>query len=456
MKYTFYIIFFIIPTLGIDLSAQDNIYVVGNESGGGIALGYYNVETCTFCVDMEVSTALFDGTIGDVVPLPNGNIVITGQQIIYQFNPPNPNPIVTLNTSGIVFTGGGVIAPNGNVYFSTFTPANGLSNLHEYNPTTNTFVLVGSFPASSSIGMIEIFYWNGILYSFAMDNNASFLAEITVGNPLTANIVHTYPQILCGSHTAVISSGPNAGIYTQNLDFDCDGNVLLDFDIPSNSTTVICQGPPEIPGVYGMGEIPPGFPPPPSNCNCTTEAGTLLQPGPYDICVNSTFSFPPTTGTVLAANDILRYILFSDPADTLGSILATSATPSFTFAPPLQTGVIYYAAAIAGNNLNGNVNLNDPCLDISNAVQVVWRPLPTVTFSAANPNVCAGACTTVTAAFTGTAPFTLTYSSPATGSVTQTFSGNTGTFQVCTPAGSSPGTVGVQATNLTDAWCNCQ
>jgi hypothetical protein len=82
--------------------------------------------------------------------------------------------------------------------------------------------------------------------------------------------------------------------------------------------------------------------------------------------------------------------------------------------------------------------------------------LPTVTFSAANPNVCAGACTTVTAAFTGTAPFTLTYSSPATGSVTQTFSGNTGTFQVCTPAGSSPGTVGVQATNLTDAWCNCQ
>jgi hypothetical protein len=447
---------FLTSILHLSLYAQDNIYVVGNESGGGVAFGYYNVETCTFCVQMEVSTVLFDGAIGDLVPLPNGNIVITGQNTIYQFNPPNPNPIVTLNTSGITFTGGGVIAPNGNVYFSTFTPANGLSNLHEYNPTTNTFVLVGSFPASSSIGMTEIFYWNGVLYSFGMDNNASFLAEITVGNPLTANVIHTYPQILCGSHTAVISSGPNAGIYTQNLDFDCDGNVLLDFDIPSNSTTVVCQGPPEIPGVYGMGEIPLGFPPPPSNCSCTTDAGTLPQAGPFNICTNSAFTFSPPTGTVLDANDLLRYLLFSNANDTLGSIIATSATPSFAFNPAtMQTGVTYYAAAIAGNNLNGNVNLNDLCLDISNAVEVVWHPLPTVAFSAANTNICAGECRTVTATFTGTPPFNLTYTTP-TGTVTQVFTGNTGSFQVCAPAGAAAGALGVQATNLTDAWCTCQ
>ena len=102
------------------------------------------------------------------------------------------------------------------------------------------------------------------------------------------------------------------------------------------------------------------------------------------------------------------------------------------------------------------VDLNDPCLDISNAVQVVWRPLPTVEFSLANPNVCAGACTDVTATFTGTAPFTLTYSSPASGTVTQTFSGNTGMFQVCTTAGSPPGSWVVQATKVVDAWCTCE
>ncbi len=188
---------------------------------------------------------------------------------------------------------------------------------------------------------------------------------------------------------------------------------------------------------------------------CNTDAGTIAQAGPYNTCTNSTLTFPAATGTVLDANDLLRYILFSNPSDTAGSIVATSNTPSFAFAPPMQTGVTYYIASMAGDNLNGNVDLADPCLDFSNALQVVWRPIPAVTFSAANPNVCAGACTTVTANFTGTAPFTLTYTSPAAGTVTQTFSGTTGTFQVCTAAGSPPGSLVVQATALVDLNCSC-
>ena len=122
----------------------------------------------------------------------------------------------------------------------------------------------------------------------------------------------------------------------------------------------------------------------------------------------------------------------------------------------MQTGVTYYAAAIAGNNTNGNVDLNDPCLDISNAVPVTWQPLATVTFSIADPNICAGNCTTVTVMFTGTAPYTLTYTTPASGAVTQIFTGNSGTFQVCTAAGSPPGSLILQATGLTDAWCTCE
>ena len=118
-------------------------------------------------------------------------------------------------------------------------------------------------------------------------------------------------------------------------------------------------------------------------------------------------------------------------------------------------GVTYYIAAIAGNNVGGNVDLTDICLDISNAIPVTWQPLPTVIFTVANPDVCAGGCTVITATFTGTAPFTLTYSTPGTGPVTQIFSGNTGTFQVCAPAGSLPGSFTLQATGLVDAWCTC-
>jgi hypothetical protein len=118
--------------------------------------------------------------------------------------------------------------------------------------------------------------------------------------------------------------------------------------------------------------------------------------------------------------------------------------------------VAYYLATIAGDNLNGNVDLADPCLDISNtAAQVTWRPLPAVAFSVNNPAICAGECRTVMATFTGTPPFSLTYNTPF-GAFTQTFGGNTGTFQVCAPAGTPPGTLTVQATSLTDAWCLCQ
>jgi hypothetical protein len=190
-----------------------------------------------------------------------------------------------------------------------------------------------------------------------------------------------------------------------------------------------------------------------STC-CETYAG-FIPSSPLSLCPDENATVPPAYQPFLEAGDILQYILYSNPANPPGSILATSNTPTFAFNPAtMQTGVTYYIAAIAGNNVGGNVDFNDPCLDISNAIQVIWRPLPGVVFSVANPDVCAGACTAVAATFTGAAPFTLTYTTPA-GAMTQTFSGNTGTFQVCTPAGSAPGSFSVQATALTDLYCAC-
>jgi len=142
----------------------------------------------------------------------------------------------------------------------------------------------------------------------------------------------------------------------------------------------------------------------------------------------------------------------------LGSIIVQSSSAMIPYNPAtMQTGVPYYLATVVGNNQGGNVNLSDPCLDVSNtAAQVIWRPRPSVTLTVANPNVCVGECTSVTANFTGTPPFVLSYSSPATGIITQNFSSNNGTFQVCAPAGAIPGSLTVQATSLVDAWCTCQ
>jgi hypothetical protein len=191
-----------------------------------------------------------------------------------------------------------------------------------------------------------------------------------------------------------------------------------------------------------------------SEC-CSTDAGSVLVET-QNVCINEQATFTHNDDEVLDNNDLLQFILFSNPNDTLGSIISISNTPVFIFnTATMQTGVTYYIAAIAGNNVGGNVDLNDPCLDISNAAQLIWQPLPEVAFSVANPDVCAGGCISVTATFTGTPPFTLTYSAPGLGPTTQIFSSNTGTFQVCPPPNAPAGGFSVQATALADGFCTC-
>lgn len=101
------------------------------------------------------------------------------------------------------------------------------------------------------------------------------------------------------------------------------------------------------------------------------------------------------------------------------------------------------------------VTVTTPCGSDTDAAVVTVRPLPTVVLSVADPDICAGACTFLTATFTGTAPFALTFTT-SEGSATQTFFGNSGTFSVCAPFDAPPGSFAVQATMLVDAFCICQ
>ncbi len=447
--------------LASQICIAQNLYIAGNSTDGDYSLGQFDPATCTYCEEFVIPHTLFSSALTDIVALPNGQVLVWGSGgEFYIFDPPNTTPLVTVNLNGTnQFFFGGLLMPSGNVYIPGFLSqgGNAIPKLYEYNTTTNTVSEVGNLPANQFLS--DLFFWNGQLYGFMTDENNSpstnHLVLVQLGPPITLTVQQTYGGVFCSVPTASITSGPNAGIYTGVLDPICSGSELFEFDLPNNSTSLVCEIlPTGYP--YGLSAVPSGFPPPPVGCSCATDAGSVENLA-TNICVPSNATVPFNNDAVLDANDILRYILFSNPADTLGSIVATSATPSFAFNPAtMQTGVTYYLASIAGNNLNGTIDLNDPCLDISNAAQVVWRPLPTVTFSVANPQVCAGACTDVTATFAGTAPFTLTYSSPASGTVTQTFSGNTGTFQVCTAAGSLPGSLVVQATRVVDAWCTCE
>jgi hypothetical protein len=190
-------------------------------------------------------------------------------------------------------------------------------------------------------------------------------------------------------------------------------------------------------------------------CTCNTDAGNIAS-GPLSACVPSQISLPESTQTFLYSDDLLQYILFSNPANPTGSIVATANTPDFSFNPAtMQADQTYYVAAIAGHGDSGNIDLTDPCLDLSNVIEVLWHGRPAVTFSVSNPNVCAGACATVTAHFTGTAPFTLSYTSSLTGPATEIFTGNSGSFSICPPGNAPGGALVVSATSLVDGVCSC-
>ena len=278
-----------------------------------------------------------------------------------------------------------------------------------------------------------------------------YLVEINVTNPDLSIIVGPLPIIPFGS-TAGATGGTwngNAGFFYVNLLSE-----VIFYNPADDSNTILCD---YNFAIVGLSFAPPGVPEYDCIVNCTTDAGVLPAGGPYDLCANETLTFPAATQTDLEPDDVLQYILFTNLSDTAGSIVATGSSPSFAFGAPLQTGVTYYIAAMAGDELpNGNVDLDDPCLDFSNALQVIWRPLPTVALSVANTEVCAGGCLAIQAAFTGTPPYTLEVAMPFGPNQTFTFGSNSGSFQVCPPAGAPPGPFSVDAVGLVDGNCTCE
>jgi hypothetical protein len=374
----------------------------------------------------------------DLVVLPNGDILIQAQNGMFRFTPPDPN--ATWTDSGQYL--GSILAPNGLVYLSSAS-----DQLWQFDPSNNTLTLIGSWPPN--IEVVEFFYQNGVLYGngFQLPNTPVFI-EVDLNNPDQSSIVVTnHPFTLNGGFT-------NYG-YTTSL-VNSSARILRQYNIVTNTYETICDFTNVIPsGFGGLAEVPAGAPVLP--CLCLTDAGSVDE-GLTSLCVPVNATVPYNGDAELDADDLLHYILFSDPNDTLGSILATSNTPTIAYNPSvMQPGVVYYLATIAGDGINGNVDLGDPCIDISNAAEVIWQPSPTVQLTVSNSDVCAGGCQLVEAVFTGTPPFELTYTNGLSGgTTTQTFSDLNGTFEVCAPAGVSLGTYSVTAIALTDAYCTCE
>jgi gliding motility-associated-like protein len=126
-------------------------------------------------------------------------------------------------------------------------------------------------------------------------------------------------------------------------------------------------------------------------CNCSSNAGTVADASPQDVCENASTLKSHNGDEVLDANDVLEYILHDGTSNPIGVILDQNNTGVFAYQVGYAYNTQYYITAVVGNNNAGQVDLNDPCLNTSANIPVTFRQLPDFAVSALpNDSICIG------------------------------------------------------------------
>lgn len=112
------------------------------------------------------------------------------------------------------------------------------------------------------------------------------------------------------------------------------------------------------------------------SCNCATNAGTMtLQQ--LTACETGSVTAQANPDATLDGNDVTAFVLHTGAGGALGVILEQNTTGQFVFIPGTMTyGTIYYISRIAGSNLGGAPNPNDPCFSVAPGQPVVFLKDP--------------------------------------------------------------------------------
>ncbi len=406
-----------------------------------------DVANCTVCKVGQFNNA---GN-GDLVVMPDGTVLTSGaanQILIY--TPPDPNLSLSVSGPGNHYYYTMSEPLNGIVYVYTSIIGPGITGITAYDPVAGTLTYVGNFPNNWSLGGMWV--ENGMLYATALIGSTWTIIEINLSNPALSTILLQGNMPL---QNGSLGGDVCSGVYTTAVHNHRE--ILYQYDPATNDITLLCNflNVGYINQIRGLSVSPPGLPEFP--CLCVTFAG-ILDSTPKNPCIPASVSVSALTAPVLDSGDGVRYILFSDINDTLGSVLQTNTAPVFTYNPAvMQANVTYYGAIMVGPLLpNGTIDTEAPCFDVSNAVSITWREKPAVSLSIVNPNACAGECFTLEASFTGTSPFELKVDDPFAGLQTYTFASATGSFEVCAPFGTPMGGWNVEAVSVKDLFCTCQ
>jgi hypothetical protein len=413
------------------------LYFSAHAPSPSSAIFRVDLATCQVCPVLDIPDGI--GTLGEVLVLPGGDLLhFSSPTGLRRYDPPNPNPVAIIPNAGML---GGYVHPNGTIYLA------GGTQLFTFNPTNNTVTLVGNFPVPCSV--YNLFFQNGQLYGFAGCPGTPAIVQINLTNPAASTVVLNNLNYLLSA-----TSTPNGNIYVG----DEDGEIFL-FDLATGATTSVCNLPVPLYSI-GLTNAPAGTPELP--CNCLSTAATPVQTT-LNLCVPNTANVAFNNNANIFSYETIRYILYTDLTNPLGSIVQNNPTPSFNFGPPLQENVPYYVAQVVGSNLNGNFDPNSPCLDLSDPVVITWRPRPEVTnLSVLEPTLCAGECQSVSLSLSGTPPFAYSWQIQQNGTLITplqvAFGANSNpiSFQACVPPNAPPGQFSVVICAISDAFCGNQ
>ncbi len=234
------------------------------------------------------------------------------------------------------------------------------------------------------------------------DNTATGQAIVTINNkPTVSDILENCNVTNTGYIVAFTINGGNPASYKVTGGAGTiSGNSFTSALIPSGTNYQFLVddgnacGPTVVTGV--------------KNCLCSTTAG-VMDITPISVCgANCASAVYDSTNQVKDGDDVVEYILHTGSSNNLGTILATSKTAQFCFAPPLAYGATYYISAVVGSDSAGFVKLSDPCLKVAKGTPVIFNPIPTASIGG-NLKTCLGNSTAIPIALTGTPPWKVVY-----------------------------------------------
>ena len=144
------------------------------------------------------------------------------------------------------------------------------------------------------------------------------------------------------------------------------------------------------------------------NCLCTNNAGTMVVTTQNSkVCSANIASANYNYDGITGPGDTLIFVLHTSSGNSLGTILATSNLPQFSFPPSGELNKTYYISAVTGNLVNGAIDTGDPCLSVSSGAPVSFYA-PTYTSTTTN-EICENNCIQLIPNANGQAPYSVVY-----------------------------------------------